>query len=89
MKYYLALEFESVEGPKSYGTVSSFNKSSNLVKFTDKRKSFSSVELASTFGKKIVNAIQSKGYINIVDEIMGMSFTVRSDSLSIKVVSYH
>ena len=44
MKYYLALEFASVEGPKSYGTVSTFNKSSNLVKFTEKRKSFSSVE---------------------------------------------
>lgn len=89
MKYYLALEFKSAEGTKSYGTVSTFNKSSNLVKFTEKRKSFSSVELANTFGEKIVNAIQSNGYINIVDEIMGMSFTVRSDSLSIKVISYN
>lgn len=89
MKYYLALEFESVEGPKSYGTVSTFNKSSNLVKFTEKRKSFSSVELANKFGEKIVNAIQSNGYINIVDEIMGMSFTVRNGSLCIKVVSYN
>lgn len=89
MKYYLALEFESVEGPKSYGTVSTFNKSSNLVKFTEKRKSFSSIELDNTFGEKIVDAIQSKGYINIVDEIMDMSFTVRNGSLGIKVVSYN
>ena len=49
----------------------------------------SSVELANKFGEKLVNAIQSKGYINIVDEIMGMSFTVRNGSLGIKVVSYN
>lgn len=89
MKYYLALEFQATNGVRSYGTVSTFNKASNLVKFTEKRKSFSSIDLANEFGNKIVDAVQDNGYINIVDEIMNMSFTVNADSLNIKVVHYN
>lgn len=89
MKYYLALEFQATNGVRSYGTVSTFNKTSNLVKFTEKRKSFSSVELANAFGEKILSALNNQGYINIVDEMMGMSFTVNADSLNIKVVHYN
>lgn len=89
MKYYLAIEFQATNGVKSYGTVSTFNKASNLVKFTEKRKSFSSVELANEFGNKIITAVQNHGYINIVDEIMNMSFTVNADSLNIKVIHYN
>lgn len=89
MKYYLAIEFQATNGVKSYGTVSTFNKASNLVKFTEKRKSFSSVELANEFGNKIITAVQNHGYINIIDETMGMSFTVNADSLSMKVIHYN
>lgn len=89
MKCYLTIEFRATNGVKSYGVVSTFNKAANLVKFTEKRKSFSSVELANSFGEKILSALNNQGYINIVDEIMGMSFTVNADSLNIKVVHYN
>lgn len=38
MKYYLAIEFQATNGVRSYRTVSTFNKASNLVKFTEKKK---------------------------------------------------